>query len=356
MKEERSLSLDKIVSNLQKTYKDSLPNITEAGIVKRVVLSSPKLNFAFGGGLPVGRVIELFGPESGGKTVLACYFGSQVQQRIDGRAKTVVFFDIEHTFENKFATDVGLDIYNNFIFVRPLNGEEAFTIAEELVSTGEIGLIIWDSVAATTTLSQNENEYGKASYGSRALLFSNGLAKLNPYLSRFGTTLCLLNQVRDKIGGMQMPGMPKPESVPGGWAPKFMASWRARVSKVEDIKNKNEILGNVIRVKNVKNKIGIPKREIKLDLYYATGFNPDNEYIDFIMSLGLVKVSGAWISNEEWNLKCQGRDKLLAFLHENPELFEQAKAKVNESFTQVSAMDNPDDDVTEEDYVEGEEA
>ncbi len=188
------------------------------------------------------------------------------------------------------------------------------------------------------------------SFGGTAKLFSEGLRKLNPYLSRFGTSLILLNQVRDQIGGFAMPGM-KPESTPGGRAVKFYASWRGRVSKMEDIADKKEVIGNTIKIRNAKSKVGFPKRIAQLELYYGNGFNPDQEYVDFIIKLGLVKQGGAWLSNEEWGMKVQGRDKLLDWLKANPDKFEECKAAVTASFTSSTVLDTlgSDEEVLDDD-------
>lgn len=201
------------MSKLKKDYKDALPDVNEAGVVNRLVLSSPQMNYIMGGGFPLGRIVEFFGPESGGKTVISSYIGGQIQKRTDGGPSTVLFIDMEHAFEKKYAEVVGLDCSDDkFIFVRPLHGEEAFTIVEELVQTGEIGLVIWDSVASTSSAAEMDKDYGSANFGRTAALFSQGLRKLNPFLSRYNTSLILLNQVRDNIGGFAMPGM-KPECV-----------------------------------------------------------------------------------------------------------------------------------------------
>ena len=336
--------LSNALTKLMKNYKQALPDVGEAGVTKRLTLSSPQLNFIFGGGFPLGRIVEFFGPESGGKTVISSYIGGQFQKRNDGGPNTVLFIDMEHAFDKHYAEVAGLDCSDDkLIFVRPLNGEEAFTICQGLIETGQIGLIVWDSVASTPTLAAMTDEYGKASFGGTAKLFSEGLRKLNPYLSRYGTSLILLNQVRDQIGGFAMPGM-KPESTPGGRAVKFYASWRGRVSKMEDIADKKEVIGNTIKIRNAKSKVGFPKRIAQLELYYGTGFNPDQEYVDFIIKLGLVKQGGAWLSNEEWGMKVQGRDKLLDWLKANPERFAECKEIVTASFTSNTVLDTMDDD------------
>ena len=194
-------ALGSIISKLKTEYPSTFPQATEAGTVKRIITSSPKINYIFNGGFPLGRIIELFGPSSGGKTVLASYIGGQVQQRKDGGPPTVLFIDFEKTFDWRYADTAGMKCEEpDLIYMSPLNGEEAFTYTQELVSTGQLGLIIWDSVAATPTNASMEDDYSKANFGSTAKLFSEGLRKLNAYLSRYNTSLLLLNQVRDKIG------------------------------------------------------------------------------------------------------------------------------------------------------------
>lgn len=282
-------------------------------------------------------------------TVISSYIAGEVQRRKDGGPSTVLFIDMEYAFDKNYAEVVGLDCSDDkFIFVRPLNGEEAFTIVEDLVQTGEIGLVIWDSVASTSSIAEMDKDYGAANFGKSAALFSQGLRKLNPYLSRFGTSMILLNQVRANIGGYAMPGM-KPESTPGGYAVKFFSSWRARVSKMEDIAVSRTVVGNVIKIRNVKNKIGVPKRSAVLELKYETGFDPDGEYIQFIIDLGIVRAAGAWITSEEWGIKLQGREKLLEWLKANPDKFEECKRIVNESFTKTTILDEGDVEVDPED-------
>ena len=198
--------LEKVFSKLQKDYGAALPDVRVAGIVKRLVLSSPQLNYAFGGGFPIGRVVELFGPESGGKTTIASFIGGQFQRRTDGGAKAVLFLDIEHSFDKLYAETAGLNTSDDFIFARPVNGEEAFTITEEFVKSGKVGLIIWDSVATTSSVQEMDNEYGKSNFGKSAALMSQGLRKLNPYLSRTETSMILINQIRADPTGFSPAG------------------------------------------------------------------------------------------------------------------------------------------------------
>jgi len=330
--------LKKIMDTLYKTYGKAIPDVEDVGYVKRLQLSSPNLNYILGGGFPVGRIVEFYGPESGGKTVLASYIAGEFQKR---ESKNVVLFiDMEHAFEKNYARSVGMNLgKDKLIFVRPLNGEQAFEIAEKLVATGEIGCIVWDSIAATSTSASMDAGYGKSNFGGTAKLFSEGLRKLNPYLSVHETSLILLNQVRDDISSFSsIPGF-KAETLPGGRGHKFYASWIGRVSRGEDIIEKKEIIGNVIKIKNVKSKIGIPKRSTTLNLYYDRGFDIDSEYIDFFIFLELVRVSGAWYSCDELNLKVQGKQNLLTWFLAHPDVFTAYKQKVNNLLYTTLPMD-----------------
>lgn len=340
------------IDELRKTFGRSLPEVSEAGVVKRLVLSSPKINYLFGGGFPLNRFIEVYGSESAGKSIFASYIGSQVQKRTDSDQKTVLYVDMEYSFEKKYAENTGLDCSpDKFIFIQPMNGEEAFGLMEKFIKTKEIGLIVYDSTSATPTAAAMEDEYGKRSFGGAGLLFSEGLKKLNPYVARYNTPVILLTQMRAKIG-FQSYGPPDVSSG-GGFAPRFFASWRARLSKGEDIMNGNEVIGNKIKVKNTKSKIGYPKRSAELDLFYNSGFNSDAEYIDFMVQLGLVERKGGWYSNEEWGLKVQGVDKLLPYLYDNPDKFEEVKKTVNDMFGSYSVLDSQESDegIIEEELI-----
>jgi recombination protein RecA len=358
VEEKKILSLDKTIDKLRKEYGKSLPDVLVAGAVKRLVLSSPKLNYIFGGGYPIGRITEFFGPESGGKTVLSCYIGGEVQKRKDNMPPLVIFVDMEHTFDVNYASTAGLSPdEDKLVFIHPKYGEEGFDICQRLIETGEVGLIIWDSIAETPSAAVMEDEYGKASFGATAKLFAEGLKKFNPYLSRYDTSMILLNQVRADIGGWSPHGGPA-EKTTGGYAPKFYASWRGRVSRVEDIvDSKKTILGMKMRVKGVKSKIGIPKRSCELELYYATGFNPFLEYIDYFVELGIVDKAGSWYSYEGERLG-QGIDSVSTYFHEHKDAFEAMKQTVNDSFIQHTVLDEKEQDdpvAEEEDKILGEE-
>ena len=342
--------IDNILGNLQKKFSASLPNVSEAGKIHKLALESPRMNYILGGGYPLGRMTELHGMESSGKTVIYNYIGGQFQNRTDGGPKKVVFVDMEYSFDLKYANTVGLDTNENFIFVQPLDGEEGFEIVQDLVKGGDIGLVIWDSVTSTPTRSAMEDEFGKRSYGGSALLFSEALKKINPYLARYKTSLGMIRQVRKKMGFIGH-GYDN-EAAGGGMSPQFYASWRARVSKGEDIMDGKEIIGNIIKVKNIKNKVGFPKRSAELNLLYGSGFNPDEEYLDFIIQLGIVKQAGAWFTNPEWDLKCQGRANLLDYLLDNKPIFEGVKQVVQDSFAKRTILDTQEEDLNEEEAME----
>jgi recombination protein RecA len=313
-----------ILTKLAKTYKDVIVDVNEVGLVKRQYLESPQLNFIFGGGFGLGRIYEFSGPESGGKSTLATYIGGEMQKKYTERP-VVVYVDFEYSFEKAYANTLGLDTgEDNFILLRPRTGEEGFLLLKDLVEQVPVGLIIWDSVATTASVAQAESAF-KSTFGGTAKVFAEGLKMLNPIISKFNASLILINQERANIGVMYGPDF----KTTGGHAVKYYASWRGRITRIEDIKEKGLTVGIVSKVRNTKNKIGVPKREAELELKFASGFDSENEYLKFIVDLGLVKQGGAWFSNEEWGFKGQGRDSVLEFLRKNPDLFEATKNTVN---------------------------
>jgi len=347
--------LEQTLKNLRKTYDAAIPDVKEVGIVKKIPVSSPNMNYILGGGIPRGRISVLLGQESGGKTIVASYLAGQIQKQKD-YPNVICFIDMEHTFDRNYASVVGLDTEDDskFIFVRPKHGEEGFEIMKSLAETGEIGMFIWDSVAATPSARALGKDIGSATFGGTASVMAEGLKIVNPILSRFQIPSIFINQVRAKIGGM--PGYGPQENLKvGGYALPFYSSWSAKISRIEDIMDKKETIGIKMRVKNTKSKIGIPKRIVDLDLYFKTGFNSDMEYIDFIVNLGYVDKAGAWLSNEEWGMKVQGRNGLLDYLKEHPSKFDEIKQEINNSFNQHLAFDNENVIVDEDDTQEEEE-
>jgi len=336
-----------VISKLKKTYGDAFQDVKIAGNTKRLFLESPQLNFIFGGGFSLGRIYEFSGPESGGKSTLATYIGGEIQRKNTDRP-IVVYVDFERTFNEKYANTLGLSTdEDKFIFLRPLKGEDGFKILKQLVEELPIGLIIWDSLAATPSAAQMESP-DKATFGGTANIFASGLKYLNPYLSTFETSLIVINQERANIGSMYGPDF----TTTGGYAIKYYSSWRGRITRVDDIKEKGITVGIISKVRNIKNKIGVPKREAELELRFASGFDSDSEYLKFIIDLGIVEQRGAWFYQEEWGFKGNGRDSVLAFLKENPDLFNTVKNSVNMMLCEESSLDANNDAQYNREYVE----
>jgi recombination protein RecA len=323
----KNLSLT--LSNLKKKYAGSIKDVTEAAVVHKLYLDSPQLNYMFGGGFPHGRIIQLHGPESSGKSTLSTYVAGQIQKK--AKQKVIVYVDFERTFEAAYAENLGLDTQENFIFLRPEDGEEAFTILEELIRTGEIGLIIWDSDTTTGSRSQMTDEYGKASFGGSAKVFADGLRKFNPLIDKFQTSMIIISQERDNIGAMYGPDF----KVTGGRAIKFYATNRSRITRTGYITEKGETTGIEMKVKNGKNKAGIPFRTAELRLMFKGGFDVEQEYIDFLILLKLVTQAGAYFRSEKYNFNLQGRAKLQEWLDSHPVEYEELKLLVNNTLSGV---------------------
>lgn len=322
-----------LINKLKKTYADAFADVKESGTVQRLFLESPQLNFIFGGGFGLGRIYEFSGPESGGKSTLATYIGGEIQKKNANRP-IVVYVDFERSFDEKYANTLGLcTSEDQFIFLRPLTGEDGFKILKQLVEELPVGLIIWDSLAVTPSVAQVEDP-DRATFGGTARLFACGLKYINPYLSKFNTSMIVINQERANIGGYGADF-----STTGGYAIKYYSSWRGRITRIDDIKDAGSMVGIISRVRNTKNKIGIPKRDAELELRFATGFDSENEYLKFIVDLGIVEKRGAWFYQEDWGFKGNGRDSILEFLKKSPELFTSVKNTVNAMLSGETILD-----------------
>jgi recombination protein RecA len=279
-------------------------------------------------------------------TTIANYIASHYQ-KYDKQNK-VLFVDLEQTFDESYARAVGLDTHEDkFIFFRPADGEEAFETIQTLIKTKEIGIVIVDSVATMGSRSEMTDEYGKANFGATAKLMSQGLRKLNPWIARTNTTIIFINQIRASMD------MYKPEATTGGKALPFYASWRARVSRVQDINENGELIGNTIKVVNKKSKIGYPKRLVIVDLIYADGFETFNEYIDFAVRFSLLNQGGGgnYSDNLGWNMKIRGKANLKEWLKSSPAQFDELKNKVNEIFYSTKHDDlEKEEEATEDGY------
>ena len=355
--------VDSVLEKIRLKHADAFANVSDRGVIKGFSLDSPQLNFLFGGQFPKGRIIELFGPESSGKSSMANFFAMQVQKYYIERPM-VVYIDFERTFSEKYAVEMGVDTSEDkFIFLQPLTGEEAFQVCKELIESLPIGLIVWDSIGATPSVSQMEDAF-KATYGGTANVLASGLKMLNPYISKYETTLVFINQERAMIGGFSP--VPGATNTPGGFARKFYASSRNRVTRIETLKRGTEAVGIKMKVRNVKSKIGNPYREAILDLYWDHGIDSDNEYMTFILDLLCTK-EGQSYCNPDWlmidqktgemvPMKIRGRDNTIAFLteyfKEHPEDYEEAKKNVNKLICGQTVLDKEQVELSEEELEE----
>src|ERR1035437_1601579 len=315
------LTLDK----LEKTYgKGTVMKLGDSPVEEVPVISSGSiaLDVALGvGGFPRGRVIEIYGPESSGKTTLAIHAIAEAQ-KVGGIA---AFIDAEHAFDRSYAQKLGVDIDNLFVS-QPDNGEQALEIADNLIRSGAIDIIVIDSVAALTPKSEIEGEMGDSKMGLQARLMSQALRKLTGTISKTGSCCIFINQLREKIGVM----FGNPETTTGGNALKFYASIRLDIRKISQIKDGDNPTGNRVRVKVVKNKIAPPFRQAEFDLIFGEGISKIGEIIDIGVDKNIIKKSGSWFSYGDTKLG-QGRDAVKKLLADNPELADELSVIVRES-------------------------
>jgi len=316
------LTLDK----LDKTYgKGTVMKMGDDAIVEVEAISTGSLglDLALGvGGYPKGRVIEIYGPESSGKTTLTLHAIAQSQKK----GGIAAFIDAEHAFDRFYAEKLGVDI-ENLIISQPDNGEQALEIADNLIRSGAIDIIVIDSVAALTPKSEIEGEMGDSKMGLHARLMSQALRKLTGSISKTNCTVIFINQLREKIGVM----FGNPETTTGGNALKFYASVRLDIRRSTQIKDSNgNVIGNKTRVKVVKNKVAPPFRQAEFDIMYGEGISKIGEVIDIGVDYEIVKKSGSWFSYEDTKLG-QGRDAVKAILNDNPDLMEELEVKIKEA-------------------------
>lgn len=302
--------------------------------VEVIPTGSIALNAALGvGGYPKGRIIEIYGPESSGKTTLAIHAIAECQKA----GGIAAFIDAEHAFDRFYAEKLGVDIDNLWIS-QPDNGEQALEIADQLIRSSAIDILVVDSVAALTPKKEIEGDMGDNNVGLQARLMSQALRKLTSTISKTNTTCIFINQLREKIGVM----FGNPETTTGGRALKFFSSVRIDIRRIETLKNKsNEPIGNRVRAKVVKNKVAPPFRQAEFDLMYGTGISREGCIVDMGVEAGVVKKSGAWYTCGEQRLG-QGREAAKEMLRTNPDLRDEIEAKVREFFGIPSAR--PDQD------------
>ena len=322
---EKLKALQLTIDKLEKTYgKGSIMKLGDkpADNIESIPTGSVALDVALGvGGFPRGRVVEIYGPESSGKTTLAIHAIAEVQKQ----GGIAAFIDAEHAFDQFYAKNLGVDVENLFIS-QPDNGEQALEIADNLIRSGAIDLIIIDSVAALTPKAEIEGDMGDSRMGLQARLMSQALRKLTGTISRTGCTCIFINQLREKIGVM----FGNPETTTRGNALKFYSSVRIDVRRSSQIKNGDEVIGNRVKVKVVKNKVAPPFRRAEFDIMYGQGISRSGEVIDIGVEFDIIKKSGSWFSYGETKLG-QGRDAVKELLKDNPELTEELSQKITEA-------------------------
>lgn len=317
------LTLDK----LEKNYgKGSIMRLGDRPVQDVEVISSGSLtlDLALGiGGYPRGRIVEIYGPESSGKTTLAIHAIAEAQKA----GGIAAFIDAEHAFDQFYAKKLGVDIENLYVS-QPDNGEQALEIADNLIRSGAVDILVIDSVAALTPKAEIEGEMGDSQMGLQARLMSKALRKLTGSINKANTTVIFINQLREKIGVM----FGNPETTTGGNALKFYASVRVDIRRSSQIKDGDEVMGNRTRVKVVKNKVAPPFRKAEFDIMYGLGVSKVGEVLDLGVDLGVVKKSGSWFSYGETKLG-QGRDAVKNLILDNVELMEELEGKIREAMS-----------------------
>lgn len=324
--EDKKKALALVLEKLDKTYgKGTVMSLGDASIddsIEVIPSGSLGLDIALGvGGYPKGRVIEIYGPESSGKTTLTLHAIAEAQKQ----GGIAAFIDAEHAFDRHYASKLGINL-DDLIISQPDNGEQALEIADNLIRSGAIDIVVIDSVAALTPKAEIEGEMGDSKMGLHARLMSQALRKLTATISRTKCTVIFINQLREKIGVM----FGNPETTTGGNALKFYASVRIDIRKASaPIKNGDEAVGSRVKVKIVKNKVAPPFKMAEFDIMYGEGVSKSGEILDTAVELGIVKKSGSWFSYEDTKLG-HGRDAVKDVLRDNPELSEELEAKVKE--------------------------
>lgn len=325
--EDKLKALDAAISKIEKDFgKGAIMKLGESGAnmnVETVPTGSLSLDIALGlGGIPKGRIIEVYGPESSGKTTVALHMVAEVQKR----GGIAGFIDAEHALDPAYARNIGVDIDNLYIS-QPDNGEQALEITETMVRSGALDIIIVDSVAALVPKAEIDGEMGDSHMGLQARLMSQALRKLTGIVSKSNCTVIFINQLREKIGVM----FGNPETTTGGRALKFYASIRLDVRRIESLKQGGEVIGNRTRIKIVKNKIAPPFKEAEFDIMFGKGISKAGDILDLAANLGVIVKSGAWYAYNDAKIG-QGRENAKNYLMENPEIMTEVDRKVREAY------------------------
>ena len=345
---EKQKALEAALGQIEKQFgKGSVMKLGEfkAMNVEAIPTGALSLDIALGiGGIPKGRIIEVYGPESSGKTTLALHMIAEAQ-KLGGEA---AFIDAEHALDPVYAKHLGVDI-DNLIVSQPDTGEQALEIAEALVRSGAIDIIVVDSVAALVPKAEIDGDMGDAHVGLQARLMSQALRKLAGVINKSNSVLVFINQLREKVGVM----FGNPETTPGGRALKFYASVRLDIRKIENIKQDGEVVGNRVRVKVVKNKVAPPFREAEFDIVYGKGISKSGNILDLGINLGLVEKSGSWFGYNGTRIG-QGRENAKKYLEDNPEIMKEIEEKIRNNFNEAFEQSLGDEVVDEEQDLEPE--
>ncbi len=326
---EKKKALEMAMSQIEKQFgKGSVMKLGEfkAMEIEAIPTGALSLDIALGiGGVPRGRIIEVFGPESSGKTTLALHIVAEAQ-KMGGEA---AFIDAEHALDPVYAKKLGVDI-DNLIVSQPDTGEQALEITESLVRSGALDVIVVDSVAALVPKAEIDGDMGDSHMGLQARLMSQALRKLAGAINKSKTVLIFINQLREKIGVM----FGNPETTTGGRALKFYASVRMDIRKIENIKQDGEVKGNRVRVKVIKNKVAPPFREAEFDVVYGQGISKEGNILDMAVNLDIVEKAGSWFSYDGERIG-QGRENVKKYLRENPEMLNEIEEKVRANFAKA---------------------
>lgn len=327
--EGKSKALNLALDSIEKQYgRGSIMKLGEVHTanIECIPSGSLSLDLALGGGLPKGRIIEIYGPESSGKTTVALHAIAEIQRQ----GGTAAFIDAEHALDPAYAKKIGVDV-ENLLLSQPDNGEQALEITETLVRSNAVDLVVVDSVAALVPRAEIEGEMGDSHMGLQARLMSQALRKLTGVISRSKTTVIFINQIRMKIGVM----FGNPETTTGGNALKFYSSVRMDIRRIAQIKQGDQVIGNRTRVKVVKNKIAPPFREAEFDIMYNQGISRAGDVLDLAVSHNIIEKAGAWFSYKDQKI-AQGREAAKQYLQDNPKVLDEVAKKVTEAAKQAT--------------------
>lgn len=327
-KDDKIRALESALAQIEKQYgKGSIMKLGDTNAhmnIETIPTGSISLDIALGlGGVPKGRILEIYGPESSGKTTVALHMVSEVQKR----GGIAGFIDAEHALDPAYAKNIGVDIDNLYIS-QPDNGEQALEITETMVRSGAVDIVIVDSVAALVPKAEIDGEMGDSHVGLQARLMSQALRKLTAVISKSNCIVVFINQLREKVGVM----FGSPETTTGGRALKFYSSIRLDVRRIEALKQGGEIVGNRTRIKVVKNKIAPPFREAEFDIMFGKGISKEGDVLDLAADSSIVNKSGAWYAYNDAKIG-QGRENAKQFLIDNPQVFAEIEEKVREKYT-----------------------